>query len=60
MIRIIDDTHFELIRYNLFRKGNFPGTFVFALPPDLKGTVEKKRTTSEDIPAGKACLRWKT
>ena len=42
MIRIIDDTHFELIRYNLFRKGNFPGTFVFALPPDLKGTVEKK------------------
>jgi nitrite reductase/ring-hydroxylating ferredoxin subunit len=42
MIRIIDDTHFELIRYNLFRKGNFPGTFVFGLPPDKKGTVEKK------------------
>jgi hypothetical protein len=42
MIRILDDTHFELIRYNLFRKGNFQGTFVFALPPDLKGTVEKK------------------
>ena len=42
MIRIIDDTHFELIRYNLFRKVNFPGTFVFALPPGLKGTVEKK------------------
>jgi hypothetical protein len=42
MIRIIDDTHFELIRYNLFRKGNFPGTFVFGLPADKKGTVEKK------------------
>ena len=57
MIRIIDDNHFELIRYNLFRKGNFPGTFVFALPPDLKGTVEKKahdqRTYSgwEGVPA---------
>ena len=25
MIRIIDDTHFELIRYNLTRKGNFTG-----------------------------------
>jgi len=42
MIRIIDDTHFELIRYNLIRKGNFPGPFIFGLPPDLKGTVEKK------------------
>jgi len=42
MIRIIDDTHFELIRYNLIRKGNFPGPFVFGLPPDLKGTAEKK------------------
>jgi hypothetical protein len=42
MIRIIDDTHFELIRYNLFRKGNFPATFVFGLPPGLRGTVKKK------------------
>jgi hypothetical protein len=42
MIRIIDDTHFELIRYNLFRKGNFPGPFTFGLPPGLKGTAEKK------------------
>ena len=42
MIRIIDDTHFELIRYTLFRKGNYPGTFTFGLPPDKKGTVEKK------------------
>jgi nitrite reductase/ring-hydroxylating ferredoxin subunit len=42
MIRIIDDTHFELIRYNLVRKGNFKGTFTFGLPSGLKGTVEKK------------------
>jgi hypothetical protein len=42
MIRIIDDTHFELIRYNLIRKGNFPLPFTFGLPPDLKGTAEKK------------------
>ncbi|MDH3444340.1 MAG: Rieske 2Fe-2S domain-containing protein [Deltaproteobacteria bacterium] len=42
MIRIIDDTHFELFRYNLFRKGNFPGTFVLGLPQNLKGTVERK------------------
>ena len=33
MIRIIDDNHFELIRYSLLRKG---------LPRDLKGAVEKK------------------
>ena len=42
MIRIIDDTHFELIRYTLLRKGNFRGTWLFGLPADLKGTVEKK------------------
>jgi hypothetical protein len=42
MIRIIDDTHFELIRYNLLRKGNFRGAFTFGLPPALQGTVEKK------------------
>ncbi|MGH7772771.1 MAG: Rieske 2Fe-2S domain-containing protein [Candidatus Binatia bacterium] len=43
MIRIIDDTHFELIRYNLLRKGNFRGTFVTGLPPGLRGTAEKKK-----------------
>ncbi|HXV47346.1 MAG TPA: Rieske 2Fe-2S domain-containing protein [Candidatus Binatia bacterium] len=42
MIRIIDDTHFELFRYNLYRKGNFPGTFTFGLPPGLRGTAERK------------------
>ena len=42
MIRIIDDTHFELIRYSLLRKGNFRGTFTIGLPPALKGTAQKK------------------
>jgi len=42
MIRIIDDTHFELFRYNLIRKGNFKGVWVFGLPQGLQGTVEKK------------------
>ncbi|MBM4260967.1 MAG: Rieske 2Fe-2S domain-containing protein [Deltaproteobacteria bacterium] len=42
MIRIIDDTHFELFRYNLFRRGNFPGTFLFGLPPGLRGPGECK------------------
>jgi nitrite reductase/ring-hydroxylating ferredoxin subunit len=42
MIRIIDDTHFELFRYNLMRKGNFPGVWTFGLPQDLQGTVERK------------------
>jgi nitrite reductase/ring-hydroxylating ferredoxin subunit len=42
MIRIIDDTHFELFRYNLLRKGNFQGVWTFGLPQGLQGTVEKK------------------
>ena len=42
MIRIIDDTHFELFRYNLLRKGNFKGAWIFGLPSALQGTVEKK------------------
>ena len=42
MIRIIDDTHFELIRYSLTRKGNFTGGWLFGLPADLKGTAEEK------------------
>ena len=42
MIRIIDDTHFELFRYNLLRKGNFKGAWIFGLPSGLQGTVEKK------------------
>jgi nitrite reductase/ring-hydroxylating ferredoxin subunit len=42
MIRIIDDSHFELIRYSLTRKGNFTGGWLFGLPTNLKGTAEEK------------------
>ena len=42
MIRIIDDTHFELFRYSLMRRGNFRGNSSVGLPPGLKGTAEKK------------------
>jgi nitrite reductase/ring-hydroxylating ferredoxin subunit len=42
MIRIIDDTHFELFRYNLMRQGNFKGAWIFGLPQGLQGSVEKK------------------
>jgi nitrite reductase/ring-hydroxylating ferredoxin subunit len=42
MIRIIDDTHFELIRYNLWRQGNYRGPWMFGLPANLQGTVEKR------------------
>jgi nitrite reductase/ring-hydroxylating ferredoxin subunit len=42
MIRIIDDTHFELFRYNLIRKGNFKGAWLFGLPQGLQGTADKK------------------
>jgi nitrite reductase/ring-hydroxylating ferredoxin subunit len=42
MIRIIDDTHFELIRYNLWREGNYRGPWMFGLPANLQGTVEKR------------------
>ena len=57
MIRIIDDTHFELFRYNLIRKGNFQGAWVFGLPQGLQGTVEtksydkRKYSNWEGIPA---------
>ena len=50
MLRIIDDTHFEIFRYTLIRKGNFRGNFIprkmtaadRGLPPSLEGTVDKK------------------
>ena len=42
MVRIIDDTHFELFRYNLLREGNFKGAWIFGLPSGLQGTIEKK------------------
>ena len=42
MIRIIDDTHFELIRYNLIPQRKFSRTFCFRTTGGLKGTAEKK------------------
>ena len=50
MLRIIDDTHFEIFRYTLLRKGNFGGNFIprktaasdRGLPRILQGTAEKK------------------
>lgn len=49
MLRIIDDTHFEMFRYQLVRPGNVRATF-YNVPTDttrgvakgLQGTVEKK------------------
>lgn len=50
MLRIIDDTHFEMFRYQLIRPGNFRGTF-FDVPTDtsrgiagrgMRGTREIK------------------
>ena len=45
MIRIIDDTHFELIRYSLMRKGNFTGGWLFGLPsgPERHGGEKSAR-----------------
>lgn len=56
MIRIIDDTHFELFRYTLLRKGNFRGNFVpqnyhrRGLPPDLQGRVQRKEHDTRKYP----------
>ena len=38
MLRIIDDTHFEMFRYQLIRPGNFRGTF-FDTPSDTSRGV---------------------
>ena len=44
MIRIIDDTHFELIRYSLFRaKAISPAAGVFGLPQGSKRHAPKRR-----------------
>lgn len=49
MLRIIDDTQFEIFRYTLLREGNFKGNLVphettteRGLPSGLKGKGEKK------------------
>jgi len=56
MLRIIDDTRFEIFRYSLFRKGNFNGSLVprgtleRGLPQELRGKLEKKRHDHRQYP----------
>jgi nitrite reductase/ring-hydroxylating ferredoxin subunit len=58
MLRIIDDTHFEMFRYSLIRPGNFRGTFfprdhdkARGLAEGVRGTVEKKPYDYRKYPA---------
>jgi len=58
MLRIIDDTHFEMFRYTLVRPGNFRGTFfprasevARGLAEGFRGTVEKKDYDYRKYPA---------
>lgn len=58
LIRIIDDTHFEIFRYTLIRPGNFRATFFprasetsRGLAEGLSGTLEKKAHDFREFPA---------
>lgn len=58
MLRIIDDTHFEIFRYTLIRPGNFRGTFFprrddvsRGLAEGVIGTVEKREYDFRKYPA---------
>jgi phenylpropionate dioxygenase-like ring-hydroxylating dioxygenase large terminal subunit len=58
MLRIIDDTHFEIFRYTLIRPGNFQVTFqpranhkARGLAEGIRGTVEKKDYDYRKYPA---------
>lgn len=58
LLRIIDDTHFEIFRYTLIRPGNFRGTFTpresdkaRGLAEGIRGTVEKKDYDHRKYPA---------
>ena len=58
MLRIIDDTHFEIFRYTLIRPGNFRATFTprandtsRGLAEGVRGTVEKKDYDYRKYPA---------
>jgi nitrite reductase/ring-hydroxylating ferredoxin subunit len=58
LLRIIDDTHFEIIRYTLIRPGNFHSNFfprasdtARGLDDGLRGTVEKKEYDNRKYPA---------
>jgi nitrite reductase/ring-hydroxylating ferredoxin subunit len=58
MLRIIDDTHFEIFRYTLIRPGNFHSNFfprasdtARGLDEGIRGTVEKKAYDNRKYPA---------
>jgi phthalate 4,5-dioxygenase oxygenase subunit len=58
MLRIIDDTHFEIFRYTLVRPGNFRSTFFprgsdtsRGLAEGVRGTAEKKDYDYRRYPA---------
>lgn len=58
MLRIIDDTHFEIFRYTLVRSGNFRSNFfpranetARGLDKGARGTVEKKDYDNRKYPA---------
>lgn len=58
MLRIIDDTHFEIFRYTLIRSGNFRHTFfpragetARGLAEGMSGTVGKKDYDYREYPA---------
>jgi hypothetical protein len=57
MLRIIDDTHFEIFRYTLIRPGNFHCNFfprasdvARGLDDGLRGTVERKAYDNRKYP----------
>ncbi|MEE2955026.1 MAG: Rieske 2Fe-2S domain-containing protein [Pseudomonadota bacterium] len=58
MLRIIDDTHFEIFRYTLIRKGNFQSNFfprsgntARGLDEGVRGLIEKKDYDHRKYPA---------
>jgi nitrite reductase/ring-hydroxylating ferredoxin subunit len=50
MLRIIDDTHFEIFRYTLIRPGNFRSTFFPRINLEARGLAEGARGTVEKKP----------
>lgn len=58
ILRIIDDTHFEIFRFQLIRKGNFRVTYypvqsdkARGVSSGMRGTVEKKDYDFREYPA---------
>lgn len=49
MLRIIDDTHFEMFRFQLVRPGNFRGTFYEAASDTARGISTKGLRGSREV-----------